>query len=59
VAAHRAENPPQQLGAALLKLRHDTPDHIAITYTNERGHGGDIALRRKAKTSRKPRGRGV
>lgn len=48
LAAHRTDNPPQQLGAALLKVRRDAPDKIVISYTNERSPGGDITIERVA-----------
>ena len=46
VAATR-NNPPQRLGSAIAEIQFEDPDNMLITYTNERGRGGDIVLRRQ------------
>lgn len=40
------ENPAQSLGAAVASIDTSNPNRMLITYTNERGPGGDIDLRR-------------
>lgn len=46
-AASNDANPPQQLGSALACVQLDKPDRMRVRYTNERGPGGDIELRRQ------------
>lgn len=48
-AESSASNPPQKLGSAIARISLDQPDRMKITYTNERGVGGDIVLERTAK----------
>ena len=45
-------NPPQKLGSAIARVSLDHPDTLSITYTNERGAGGDIVLERVTSTIR-------
>ena len=45
-AASTETNPPQRLGSAIARVKLDDPNRMEITYTNERGSGGDISLRR-------------
>jgi hypothetical protein len=40
------ENPAQSLGAAVASIDTSKPDRMRIAYTNERGPGGNIELRR-------------
>lgn len=44
-------NPPQRQGSAVAEICYDRPDEMKITYTNERGRGGDIVLTRYRKES--------
>jgi hypothetical protein len=46
--AASAHNPPQRLGTAVARIKFDAPDCLTITYSNERGPGGEISLRRDA-----------
>jgi hypothetical protein len=46
MAASSADNPPQKIGSAIARVDLDEPDHMSITYSNERGRGGDIVLKR-------------
>jgi hypothetical protein len=45
-AESTATNPPQKLGSAIARVALGQPDTMTITYTNERGAGGDIVLER-------------
>lgn len=45
-ADSRAANPLQLLGSAVARISLDRPDSMTITYTNERGAGGDVILKR-------------
>jgi hypothetical protein len=45
-AASSIANPPQRLGSAIAIVNLDSPNKMEIIYTNERGIGGNIALRR-------------
>jgi SMODS-associating 2TM, beta-strand rich effector domain len=49
-AAFRGANPPQS-GCGALTLRVRSPREASIRYTNDRGLGGDIALKKKGRTS--------
>jgi hypothetical protein len=52
-----AANPPQKLGSAVARISLDQPDNLSITYTNERGAGGDVILERAAKVGARKRKR--
>lgn len=54
-AASSITNPPQKLGTGIARVTLDEPDRMRITYTNERGIGGDIALKRAARAARRYR----
>jgi SMODS-associating 2TM, beta-strand rich effector domain len=54
IAAAAATNPPQRFGSAIARFRLDDPHNLSITYTNERGRGGDISLTRSRKTRARP-----
>jgi len=56
-AEFSATNPPQKLGSAIARISLDKPDRMKITYTNERGVGGDIDLERAAKLGARKRKR--
>lgn len=56
-AESSATNPPQKLGSAIARISLDQPDRMTITYTNERGVGGDIVLERAAKVGARKRKR--
>jgi hypothetical protein len=56
-AESSATNPPQKLGNAIARISLDQPDRMTITYTNERGVGGDIVLERAAKVGARKRKR--
>jgi hypothetical protein len=51
-AASSTANPPQKMGSAIARVHLDQPDRISITYTNERGVGGDIVLKRVQSSAR-------
>jgi SMODS-associating 2TM, beta-strand rich effector domain len=51
-AASSTANPPQKMGSALARVELDKPDRMSITYTNERGVGGDIVLNRMQSPTR-------
>jgi hypothetical protein len=46
-ASAAATNPPQRFGRADARISLSEPDKLTITYTNERGPGGDITMRRE------------
>jgi hypothetical protein len=50
-AESSATNPPQKLGTAMARISLNQPDNLSIIYTNERGAGGDIILKRTARIS--------
>lgn len=56
-AASSITNPPQKLGTGLARVSLDEPDRMRITYTNERGIGGDIVLERVPPAARVARRR--
>ena len=56
VASSR-DNPPQKLGSAIARVDVAKPDRIEISYTNERGAGGDIVLERTTPQTGKRRRR--
>jgi hypothetical protein len=45
--AEAQKNPPQRNGSAIAEINFNEPDKMTISYTNERGRGGDIVLSRK------------
>jgi hypothetical protein len=47
-AAYRTANPPQS-GCGALTLRVRLPRQATIRYTNDRGLGGDITLKKKGR----------
>ena len=46
-ASATERNPPQRFGRAEARISLSEADKLSITYTNERGPGGDITLRRQ------------
>jgi hypothetical protein len=54
-AASSINDPPQKLGTGIARVALDEPDHIRITYTNERGIGGDLVLKRVPPATRAAR----
>lgn len=56
-AASSTTNPPQKLGTGIARVTLDEPDRMRITYTNERGIGGDIVLKRVPPATRAARRR--
>ena len=56
-SASSITNPPQSLGTGIARVSLDEPDHLRITYTNERGIGGDIVLKRVLSPARGARRR--
>jgi hypothetical protein len=56
-AASSITNPPQKLGTGVARVTLDEPDRMQITYTNERGTGGDIVLKRASPETRAARRR--
>jgi hypothetical protein len=42
-----ADNPPQRLGCGVARIELEHPTRMSITYTNERGAGGEIQLERQ------------
>ena len=45
-AASSTRNPPQKMGSAIARVDLAKPNCMIVTYTNERGMGGDIVLQR-------------